>query len=403
MAMRRWLAATAVAGVSFVAVAASAQMLTQGDDALRPVYAQASDIAEGRDLATSACAKCHGAGGVSDAKDTPNLAGQRPAYLYLELKAYQAGARANVEMTEKVKFLSDDAIVKLAAFYASLDPPQPPQTNPPEVEDPVAAGRTIAATCAKCHGDNGVSHTVGVPSLIGQDPKYLVETMQSYVSGDRPSDESNAKMKTALEALKHKDFINVAMFYALQKDGLTRAPTPAEGDAAVAKDSLSRCVKCHGENGVGVSPSPSLAGQDWTYLVKSLHAYKDGSRDDDTMGPKTKKLDEAEMKNLAAYYSNLAPKPTGVARPLTPNEWADKCDRCHGAAGNSTRLEMPALAAQRLDYLRKVLHEYQSGARKSTAMAAMSSVLTDDDVEGLAVHYAFAKARAAVFVLVPSK
>ena len=61
------------------------------------------------------------------------------------------------------------------------------------------------------------------------------------------------------------------------------------------------------------------------------------------------------------------------------------------------------MAAQRLDYLQKVLHEYQSGARKSTAMAAMSSVLTDDDVEGLAVHYAYAKARAAVFVLVPSK
>ena len=92
-----------------------------------------------------------------------------------------------------------------------------------------------------------------------------------------------------------------------------------------------------------------------------------------------------------------------LAKPLTPVEWADKCDRCHGANGNSVRIEVPALAAQRLDYLQKVLHEYQSGARKSTAMAAMSSVLTDDDVEGLAIHYAYAKARAAVFVPVPSK
>ena len=157
------------------------------------------------------------------------------------------------------------------------------------------------------------------------------------------------------------------------------------------------------QDGVGVSPSPSLAGQDWTYMVKALHAYKDGTRDDDTMGPKAKKLDDLDIKNLAAYYSSLTPKPTGVARPLTPDQWADKCDRCHGANGNSTRLEVPALAAQRLDYLEKVLHEYQTGARKSSAMAAMSSVLTDDDVEGLAIHYAFAKARAAVFVPVPGK
>ena len=77
-------------------------------------------------------------------KATPNLAGQRPAYLYLELKAYQAGARANVDMTEKVKFLSDDAIVKVAAFYASLDPAQPPQTTPPELDDPVAAGKAAS-------------------------------------------------------------------------------------------------------------------------------------------------------------------------------------------------------------------------------------------------------------------
>ena len=403
MTIRRWSAVTAVAGAYFVAFAASAQLLKQGDDALRPLYAQASDIAEGKDLATSSCAKCHGGDGIATDRLTPNLAGQRPAYLYLELKAYQAGARSNADMTEKVKFLSDDAIVKVAAYYASLDPAQPPQSTPPELDDPVAAGKAAAATCAQCHGDNGVSHKAGVPNLIGQDAKYLVETMQSYVSGDRPTDETNQKMKTALDGFKHKDFANVALFYALQKDGLTRAQTPAQGDAAVSKDSLARCVKCHGADGVGVSPSPSLAGQDWTYLVKALHAYKDDTRDDDTMGPKAKKLDDDDIKNLAAYYSSLTPKPTGIARPLTPDQWADKCDRCHGANGNSTRLEVPALAAQRLDYLEKVLHEYQSGVRKSTAMAAMSSVLSDDDVEGLAIHYAFAKARAAIFVPVPSK
>ena len=39
----------------------------------------------------------------------------------------------------------------------------------------------------------------------------------------------------------------------------------------------------------------------------------------------------------------------------------------------------------------------------SPEMAAMSGVLTDDDIKGIAAHYAFQKARAVVFVTVPGK
>ena len=63
------------------------------------------------------------------------------------------------------------------------------------------------------------------------------------------------------------------------------------------------------------------------------------------------------MKSFAAYYAGLDPKPVNIPRPLSPDEWAEKCDRCHGLNGNSTRPEVPALAAQRLDYLEAVLSE----------------------------------------------
>jgi cytochrome c553 len=36
-------------------------------------------------------------------------------------------------------------------------------------------------------------------------------------------------------------------------------------------------------------------------------------------------------------------------------------------------------------------------------MAAMSSILTPDDIKGLAAHYAHQKSRPAVFIMVPSK
>jgi cytochrome c553 len=239
-----------------------------------------------------------------------------------------------------------------------------------------------------------------VPSLIGLQPKYLVETMQSFKRGDRPIDEKNQDMKKALDALSDQDLGRIALYYALQ----TQARTPNGGGAPIAKETLAPCVKCHGEDGIGDSPiTPSLAGQDQAYMVSALRAYKDGSRDDDTMSPRAKKLDDVAMNALSAYYAGLDPKPANIPRPLSPDEWGEKCDRCHGLNGNSTRPDAPALAAQRLDYLEAALSAYRSGARKSPEMTAMSSILTPDDIKGLAAHYAHQKGRPVVFIMVPSK
>ena len=114
-------------------------------------------------------------------------------------------------------------------------------------------------------------------------------------------------------------------------------------------------------------------------------------------------LDEAAAKNLAAFYANQQPQSTNVPKPLTTAEWAQRCDRCHGVNGNSTDPRLPALAAQRVEYLEKVLHAYRTGERKSPQMAAMSDVLTEADVENLAAYYARQKARAVVYVALPAR
>jgi len=392
------------AGVALWSADSEAQSATA--DELRPLYANSDDIRDGKELTDSTCAKCHGADGVSAAEGVPNLAGQRPSYVFRELKAYQRGDRTDGggAHTKLTKFLSDPALANLSAYYASLDPASPPDMPAPKYVDPVAAGKTAAEPCTKCHGENGVSHKEGVPSLIGLHPKYLVETMQSFKSGDRRIDGKNEDMKKALEPLSDEDIGRIALYYALQSENLTRAQTPNGGGAPVSKEALAPCVKCHGEDGIGDSPiTPSLAGQDLTYMLNALRAYKDGTRDDDIMTPRAKRLDDVAMNALSAYYAGLDPKPANIPRPLSPDEWAEKCDRCHGLNGNSTRPDAPALAAQRLDYLEAALSAYQSGARKSPEMAAMSSILTPDDIKGLAAHYARQKGRPVVFIMVPGK
>jgi cytochrome c553 len=400
---RQILAAGAIAAaVGVVAVArapAQPTSLKPGEE-LRPLYATVDDVADGRRLAESTCGGCHGANGISTREGIPNLAGQRPAYLYLELKAYQAGRRDVGQMTNAVKFLSDDALVKVAAFYASLDPAQPAAAGaaPAPASDPVQAGKTAAADCAGCHGETGTSAMAGTPSLSGLSPQYLVTAMKAYRADDR-KDET---MKALVAALSDADMNKIAAFYALQKPA--RVQTPSVGDAAAGKAAAAGCAGCHGEAGVSATPAtPSLAGQDAQYLAAALMAYKSGARSEETMKGLSAGLDEKGARDLGAYYAALEPQALNLAKPLSPEEWAQRCNRCHGIEGNSTDPRYPALAAQRAEYLEKVLHAYKTRDRRSSEMAAMSDALNDDDIKGLAAYYARQKARAVVFVTVPGR
>jgi cytochrome c553 len=399
------LAVLAVAAFSLVSSSlvtpAAAAPLTNAE--LRPLFALDRDLAEGKELATSNCAKCHGLDGISATKEAPHIAAQRPTYIYRELKAYQARLRTSSDMYDKVKFLSDDALVKVAAYYGSLEPPAAPTAPAPKIVDAFSAGKAAAAGCVKCHGEKFISSKPGIPNLIGFEPKYFVETLKAYKAGDRKLDEKNEEMNKAVEALSEKDLLNVAIYIGLHKENLTHAQTPIEGNAAaITKDKLTACAKCHGEDGIGTSPAtPSIAGQDATYMLKALKSYKDSSRDDDVMTPRAKKLNEQEMKDFVAYFASLTPKGSSVLKPLTAPEWAEKCDHCHGVNGNSSRPEVPALAGQKLDYLADVLRAYRAGERQSSEMSAMTSVLSDDDISAIAAFYAYQKARSVVFVTVP--
>ena len=241
-------------------------------DELRPLSANSDDIRDGKELADSTCAKCHGADGVSTTGGVPNLAGQRPSYVYRELKAYQRGDRAGggeAHNMKLMKFLSDEALANVAAYYASLDPASPPDAPAPKYVDPVAAGKAAAEPCAKCHGENGVSHKAGAPSLIGLHPKYLVETMQSFKSGDRPIDEKNQDMKKALDALSDQDLQHIALYYALAEresdasaDPERRRRAACQGSPrALRQMSWGRRSRHEPDNAKSGGPGPDVHGQ----------------------------------------------------------------------------------------------------------------------------------------------
>jgi cytochrome c553 len=366
---------------------------------LRAVYASALEVAEGKHVAEASCARCHGLDGISKTKGIPHIAGQRPAYLHLELRAYQTGVRGEKAMDGAVKYLSDDALVQVAAYYASLEPAPAVATGVKTASakkpDPVQAGKAAAVGCSGCHGEGGISKIPGMPSLIGLDPKYLVTAMKAYKTDQRKHD----IMKSLLMPKSDADLENIALYFALQKPARAQTP-PVTGKPVSGEAAAAACAGCHGKQGVSGNPvTPSLAGQEAQYLATAIKAYKDGSRKDETMKAPVAALDDNTTNDLAAFYATQQPQPPNVRKPLTTAEWAQKCDRCHGINGNSTDPLSPALAGQRVDYLEKVLHDYRTRARKSPPMAAMSDVLAEVDIANLAAHYARQKPRSVVFVI----
>jgi cytochrome c553 len=74
----------------------------------------------------------------------------------------------------------------------------------------------------------------------------------------------------------------------------------------LADEKQKTCVACHGAGGVSNNSLwPNLAGQKEEYIVKQLHAFRDGSRVDPLMSPISQMLSDDDIKELAAYYSHL--------------------------------------------------------------------------------------------------
>ncbi|MCP3698684.1 MAG: cytochrome c [Aliivibrio sp.] len=86
-------------------------------------------------------------------------------------------------------------------------------------------------------------------------------------------------------------------------------PSLAAGDAAAGKAKSAICASCHGADGIAVIPGyPNLKGQNAQYIESSLKAYKNKQRsggNSAVMQPMAAMLNDADMANLAAYYSTM--------------------------------------------------------------------------------------------------
>jgi cytochrome c553 len=62
------------------------------------------------------------------------------------------------------------------------------------------------------------------------------------------------------------------------------------------------------------------------------------------------------------------------------------CVSCHGAAGNSTIVQNPKLAAQHEPYIHKQLVDFTTPARNNPVMTAIAKALTDEDMRNISAY-----------------
>ncbi len=266
----------------------------------------------------------------------------------------------------------------------------------------VTAGRAVAATCAACHGIDGISRQAGVPHLAGQQASYIRGATMAYKSGTRKDD----RMQQAVGALSDQDIANVAAYYASlmgfnsrPKEAGAEAAAPAEPDPLAAlKEATAACAGCHGDDGNAQGPgTPSLAGQHESYLMLAIKSYQDGSRAAPMMQALVKPLSRSDIENIAYFYAAMEPR--RAATPAAGDPYAGvavtaPCAGCHGEDGNSTDPKTPRLAGLDAQYLEAAVNAYKDDTRTHDAMRAQVTPLREQDVKDLAAFYASKEPKA---------
>ena len=166
----------------------------------------------------------------------------------------------------------------------------------------------------------------------------------------------------------------------------------AHADAEAGRQKAQVCTACHGENGNSSQAMfPSLAGQPKQFIVSALYQFREGKRINAVMSPMAAYLTNADLNDLAAYFSVQKPlTPTGSITASRVAEGAavaqkNNCTACHTAtlAGQQ---HIPRLAGQHRDYLAAQLHGFHAGTRAEMdgVMTSAAQGLTPADIELLA-------------------
>ena len=196
-----------------------------------------------------------------------------------------------------------------------------------------------------------------------------------------------------------KSFIaSACVFFAPHSASAQTAPgTPSDATS---------CVACHGMHGEGApTGAPRLAGQNAEYMSHALSMFKATTRASPIMQPVAMTLSDAQMSELANYFSKqTAPLSDAHSAPSPQLLRAGKqlaevgvanvaaCFSCHGKQGKGSGARFPSIAGQPAQFVIDRLHEFQARAQakapQAGTMTAVAATLDETQIEAAAAYLA---------------
>jgi len=89
--------------------------------------------------------------------------------------------------------------------------------------------------------------------------------------------------------------------------GIAHAQQTGEADVRSARVLASNCASCHGTLGNAQGAMPSLAGQQKTYIVEQMRAFRDGKRPATIMHQLAKGYTDPQIELIADFFSRQKP------------------------------------------------------------------------------------------------
>ncbi len=181
------------------------------------------------------------------------------------------------------------------------------------------------------------------------------------------------------------------------------------GDAVKGRVVADQCVACHGLNGVRArSGSPFIAGMEQGYLVRSLLAYRDGTRNHSAMKEVSDTLTPLQLADVTAYYAGLETVWRGAVvsrksrnmvkskRAHAGDSIAQGCRSCHSQTARYQKDEaIPSLDGMPLEYFKPALKSYLNGQRNNEIMKLFKGRLSEQDIYDIGIYYAARKPKKA--------
>ena len=196
--------------------------------------------------------------------------------------------------------------------------------------------------------------------------------------------------------------ILAAPVFSAYAAGETPAAPPKAAKPDLVKGEASYtavCAACHGADGnSAIAANPKLSQQHPEYLVKQLHEFKSGKRNNAIMKGFASALSDDDMKNISYW---VASKPgfakekelVSLGERIYRGGIADRqiaaCAGCHSPNGAGIPAQYPRLSGQHADYTVAQLNMFRDGSRaNSTQMTQVAAKLNDKEIKAVSDYIA---------------